>query len=268
MNSFFASARTIRFAKSFHSSLKLNGSIQTSQPNYDDVLRKLNAVISNEESTEQSRSHLPITLMKYFRSKTLLPAEMVKGILDASIQQHAELPNVLQVSRPQLENNAKGTLTVCGDTHGQFFDFCEIFREDIGGGLPSPTQSFLFNGDIVDRGPMACEIFLFLLSIKLALPNSVFILRGNHETTAMTQHFGFQKEVMKKYGKQTLQNFRELFKYLPLAAVIEDKIFVCHGGLGPESSLLTIGEMNALDRKVEPDEGPVHEILWSGIVLR
>ena len=39
---------------------------------------------------------------------------------------------------------------------------------------------------------------------------------GNHETTQMNSVYGFQKEVLHKYGKETLHMFRLLFMTLPV----------------------------------------------------
>jgi len=53
----------------------------------------------------------------------------------------------------------------------------EIFRL---GGNPEHTK-YLFLGDYVDRGIYAIEVLLTIYSLKINFPNSVFLLRGNHE---------------------------------------------------------------------------------------
>lgn len=121
------------------------------------------------------------------------------------------------------------------------------------GGFPSIDNKFVFNGDLVDRGSMSTEIVIVLLLMKLIEPHSITILRGNHETTAMNEHYGFEKEVLTKYNKNILNDFRLLFDCLPLAAILENKIFVVHGGLGPKSSQMSINELNKLNRFQEPD---------------
>ena len=75
-------------------------------------------------------------------------------------------------------------LRVCGDTHGQLNDVLWIFDEH---GEPSPTNAYLFNGDIADRGRNALEILLLLLCYQLAAPRCVHINRGNHEQRDLTE---------------------------------------------------------------------------------
>ena len=77
----------------------------------------------------------------------------------------------MQVGGTSVESlESYGTFTVSGDTHGQFFDFIRIFSNDIGGGLPSRSNRFLFNGDMVDRGK---EIFSYFKQVH---PEILFFL--------------------------------------------------------------------------------------------
>jgi len=66
-------------------------------------------------------------------------------------------------------------------------DLSHILSDEVAG-FPSDTKPFLFNGDFVDRGKQSFEVIMSLLAIKLAAPNSLHLLRGNHETTGMNKH--------------------------------------------------------------------------------
>lgn len=121
----------------------------------------------------------------------------------------------------------------------------------------------MINGDIVDRGDMAVEILAVLMMFKLACDESVAIIRGNHETTAMNTDFGFQVEVLEKFDDdhKLLEKFRTFFDALPFAAVIDNKAFVVHGGLGEPSKNVTIAELNNWNRK---ELTVIYHLLWSG----
>jgi serine/threonine-protein phosphatase 5 len=151
-------------------------------------------------------------------------------------------------------------LTVCGDTHGQFYDLLNIFAIN---GNPSPDNPYLFNGDFVDRGSFSVEVILTLLAYKVAAPSCMYLTRGNHETTNMNKMYGFDGEVKAKFNDYVLAMFREVFVWLPLAALIEQKVFVCHGGLFSRDSV-ALSEIRAIERNCEPpDDGLMTELLWS-----
>lgn len=150
--------------------------------------------------------------------------------------------------------------TVCGDVHGQFYDLCNIF--DING-LPSEDNPYLFNGDFVDRGSFSVETIFTMFGFKLLYPRHFYLSRGNHESDTMNKMYGFEGEVKKKYSSQMSELFSELFNTLPLCHVINQKVFVCHGGLF-KSEGVTLDDIRKTDRvRQPPDEGIMCDLLWS-----
>ena len=159
--------------------------------------------------------------------------------------------NILLVNAP---------ITICGDIHGQFFDLMEIFK--IAGDIPN--SNYLFLGDYVDRGYYSVEIISLLICLKIRYPKRIFLIRGNHESRQITQVYGFYDECIRKYGNSNVwKYFTDLFDYLPLTAIIENKIFCVHGGLSP--SIETLDEIRKLDRIQETpqDGGPLCDLLWT-----
>ncbi|XP_046859960.1 serine/threonine-protein phosphatase 5-like [Xenia sp. Carnegie-2017] len=150
--------------------------------------------------------------------------------------------------------------TVCGDIHGQFYDLLNIFELN---GLPSENNPYLFNGDFVDRGSFSCEVIFSLFSLKLLYPDCFFMSRGNHETVSMNQMYGFQGEVKSKYSADMVELFTEVYNWLPLAHLINNKVMVMHGGLFSRDDV-TLEEIRKIDRNRQPPEqGLMCELLWS-----
>lgn len=58
------------------------------------------------------------------------------------------------------------------------------------------NTNLLFLGDYVDRGIFSLEVLILLYCLKLNYPKSVVMLRGNHESRAMTEHFTFRLEIL------------------------------------------------------------------------
>lgn len=55
-----------------------------------------------------------------------------------------------------------------------------------------PDRQYLFLGDYVDRGLFSCEVALYLIALKTAFPQKVYLIRGNHETANQTGACGFK----------------------------------------------------------------------------
>ncbi|KAH7073483.1 Metallo-dependent phosphatase-like protein [Paraphoma chrysanthemicola] len=153
-------------------------------------------------------------------------------------------------------------ITVCGDTHGQFYDLLNIFKL---AGKPSEKHSFLFNGDFVDRGSWSTEIALVLYAYKWLYPDKFFLNRGNHETDDMNRMYGFEGECRAKYTERMFKIFSESFSMLPLATLIGKKYFVLHGGLFSDDKI-TLDDVRKLDRfkQRQPGQaGLMMEMLWT-----
>ena len=195
-------------------------------------------------------------------------AELTGGWIDQLKKREAlseeEVGQLCEKAREVLskENNVaevRAPVTICGDIHGQFYDLLELFY--IGGA--SPNTNYLFMGDYVDRGYYSLETVTLLVALKVRYPNRITILRGNHECRQITQVYGFYDECLRKYGNSNVWKlFTDLFDFLPMTALVENKIFCMHGGLSP--SLDTLDHARALDRVQEvPHEGPMCDLVWS-----
>jgi serine/threonine-protein phosphatase 2A catalytic subunit len=174
----------------------------------------------------------------------------IEEICRLSVDVLQQEPNVLYVQSP---------FSVCGDVHGDFDNLVEIF--DIFG-LP-PEGRYLFLGDYVDRGDRSIDVMTLLLCLKIRHPRDVFLIRGNHESTHMTVTFGFYNEVMTRYQDFAVwRAFVEVFKCIPLAAVIDGNLFCVHGGLCP--SFVAVSQLEFVNRFVEvPMAGIILDVLWS-----
>ncbi|KAI3504393.1 hypothetical protein L2E82_46119 [Cichorium intybus] len=174
----------------------------------------------------------------------------VKALCLKAMEILVEESNVQRVDAP---------VTICGDIHGQFYDMKELFK--VGGDCPK--TNYLFLGDFVDRGFYSVETFLLLLALKVRYPDRITLIRGNHESRQITQVYGFYDECLRKYGSVNVWRYcTDIFDYLSLSALIENKIFSVHGGLSP--NINTLDQIRTIDRKQEvPHDGAMCDLLWS-----
>lgn len=180
------------------------------------------------------------------RSEPLTPAEM-NWLCERAEAMLSLEDNVIVVPSP---------VVIVGDIHGQFFDLLDMFQQV---GMP-PEQHFLFLGDLVDRGYNSVAVLGLILALKVRYPDRVNVLRGNHESRQLNQNYGFYDECRLK--QFSWQNIIGVFDLLPIAAVIDDRVFCVHGGLS--ESARTLDQIRVLRRRQElPTEGAFSELLWS-----
>ena len=174
-------------------------------------------------------------------------------------------PTVLEVRTPAR---------IFGDIHGQLGDLLRLFkaygRPDRFGDIN--LVDYVFNGDFVDRGPCSCDVVLLLFSLKVAYPRHIFLIRGNHESRVVNANYGFKAECLRRLGNEAggllWEMCNSLFDHLPLAARVEQRILVLHGGLG--ATLTSLEQLQSLHRPIydghtaeEPLGQLLRDVLWS-----
>ncbi|KAI9318130.1 serine/threonine-protein phosphatase 4 catalytic subunit [Dichotomocladium elegans] len=188
--------------------------------------------------------------LEQLRRGEIISEQEVKELCEKAREILIEESNVQRVDAP---------VTICGDIHGQFHDLKELFKK----GGDCPDTNYLFMGDFVDRGLYSVETFLLLLALKVRYPDRITLIRGNHESRQITQVYGFYDECIRKFGSANVWRYCcEIFDYLSLSAIIDDRIFCVHGGLSP--SITSLDQIRTIERKQEvPHDGAMCDLLWS-----
>lgn len=169
--------------------------------------------------------------------------EEINLILDSVMKIFYLEPPLLNLSTP---------IAIVGDIHGQFEDLLNIFERM----TYPPYTTYLFLGDVVDRGDRSLDCILYLFVLKILYPEKVFMIRGNHETRDTSGIYGFQDEMVRKYGDTNLyKNFHRVFDFLPAAAVVDGRFFCVHGGLS--AKCLTLAQINSKSSDI------VSDFVWS-----
>lgn len=147
----------------------------------------------------------------------------------------------------------QGPIAVVGDLHGNSIDLTRILERL---GYP-PTHSFLFLGDIIDRGPASVETIAIIACLKVLYPSHVYIIRGNHENTEICSNYGFLDECLRRFSVDIYHAATKAFDFLPVAAIINNSVLCVHGGISED--IHSREELESL----QPDDLVVSDLLWS-----
>ena len=173
----------------------------------------------------------------------------IKYILDISLINLKKQKSLLEIEAP---------IQVVGNLNGQYYDLLRIFEHY---GYPG-DKNYLFLGSYVDYSKQSIETMLLLLCYQLKYPTKIFLLRGKEESLARNRYFGFYDECKRRYNVRIWRSFTELFNYLPIAAIIDEKIFCVHGGLSPD--LKEPKDIMNIIRPTEiPDNGLLCDLIYS-----
>ncbi|ELW70485.1 Serine/threonine-protein phosphatase with EF-hands 2 [Tupaia chinensis] len=178
-------------------------------------------------------------LVEAFRLKQQLHARYVLNLLYETKKHLVQLPNINRVSTCYSEE-----ITVCVPPFTNSALTCLLVGKN---GLPSPERAYVFNGDFVDRGKDSIEILMILFTFMLVYPKEFHLNRGNHEDHMVNLRYGFTKEVMHKYkthGKKILRRLQDVFCWLPLATLVDEKVLILHGGVSDRTDLELLDKLD------------------------
>lgn len=178
----------------------------------------------------------------------------------ASIQIFNRINNIVANKLPSLADDEFGyieakvlpagsRIAVIGDVHGDFQsitnDLQALMEQGIidCAGRVRPGNYIVCLGDLADRGPHGVRVWEKMLDLKNLNPDSVWILRGNHEDAEMAPTYGFLDELIRRFrtkANDVLKAFAAFWKKLPQAVYLGmrnpttgkvDYIQFCHGGI-------------------------------------
>eukprot|EP00744_Colponema_vietnamica_P001005 GILI01001724.1.p1 GENE.GILI01001724.1~~GILI01001724.1.p1 ORF type:complete len:759 (+),score=208.95 GILI01001724.1:203-2479(+) len=199
----------------------------------------------------------------------LVLREQIISLCDECQMVLEQQPMVLRLRAP---------IKIYGDIHGQYPDLMRLFdmynSPSDGEGGDIESMDYLFLGDYVDRGAYSLEVICLLLALKIKYPNQIHMIRGNHEDQEINQIFGFKEECRLRLGEDPddpsscFHRFNRLFEWLPLGAVIEDRVLCVHGGIG--CTLRKVEELERIQRPLvvrqdvqSTEHQIVIDVLWS-----
>lgn len=184
---------------------------------------------------------------------TILFPRFNKMQLTSLIQQ---VINKLEKRTPLIRRN--GSFVIVGDMHGSLHDLLRIFTCF---GYP-PKTKYIFLGDYVDRGEYSVDVITLLFVLYNSFPESVTLLRGNHEFSVINSAYGFREECLEKYGDDLLFSmFNNAFEYLPLVCILNEYIFCVHGGISP--LVKSLNDLEELKFPIDHTNQLVTDLVWS-----
>lgn len=140
--------------------------------------------------------------------------------------------------------NPRSEVAFWGDLHGSIHSFLRTLQMLIDRGyindnfqIKKDNFYMIFLGDYVDRGFYGVEVIYTLLQLKIANPDKVFLVRGNHEDGSLNDNYGFGFELDYKFNLDKKLVYR-IYDFLPVVLYLGsgkdikvDFIQCCHGGM-------------------------------------
>jgi predicted phosphodiesterase len=174
------------------------------------------------------------------------------------------------ISNGLLEISDLDNLVIIGDLHGDSDSLFRILSEiKYTQFLSNKLDKLVFLGDYIDRGPDSLSIVYAVCYLQSAYPDSVILMRGNHEAPA---EFPFSPhnlpyDIKKRYGnhwREIYKGMLSVFRKLTIATVVKKTLFLVHGGLPTEEgSASKFRESIGHVHESQARSSVLEEILWN-----
>ena len=188
----------------------------------------------------------------------------VESILDRERHQGKQGETTIEEGLVHMASSE--ALVVVGDIHGDLESLIHVLEasnalEEI----ERREKKLLFLGDYGDRGEWSPEVYAVVLNLKIAHPESVILLRGNHEGPKdipfVPNDLPYQlQERFHDQGHRVYIEMQELFEHIHHAAILDEKYLFIHGGV---PSLARSTEDVAKANLSHPLTTHLEEMLWN-----
>ena len=172
----------------------------------------------------------------------------------------------LKITGRLVEVPPVGEAIIIGDLHGDLKSLVHILDDS---SFLSKAESgnvlLVFLGDYGDRGTQSPEVYYVVLKLKEMFPESVILMRGNHEgppdLLASPHDLPIQmKNKFREKGSEAYLKLRELYNHLYTGVIIKERYVLLHGGAPSQAT--TVNDI-AYAHEKHPRESHLEEILWN-----
>ena len=175
-----------------------------------------------------------------------------------------------QMNAGLLEVYDMENLVIISDLHGDSKSLFRILSEiNYNQFLSKELNKLVFLGDYIDRGSDSLSIIYSICYLKSTYPESVILMRGNHEAPAefpFAPH-DFPYEIEDRFGNRWREIYKQIlsmFRLFTLATVVRHKLLLVHGGLPTEEAVAaSFRESIAFAQESQVRNSVLEEILWN-----